>query len=535
MMITEDQTAVVDFLASPGAHGGDPVEIVETHASMVFLAGRTAWKLKRAVRYDYLDFSTADRRRAMCDAELRINRRTAPSIYHRVVPVTREAGGGLALGGNGTPVDWVIEMSRFDQNELLDRLAARQALGLSLMRPLAAAVARLHADAERRSDHGGHRGMTWVVEGNATDFRAQPAGVFDGESCRRLAADSRAAIERHGGLLDRRRDGGFVRQCHGDLHLRNIVRLDGVPTLFDGVEFNDEIACIDVMYDLAFLLMDLWRRSLPAHANTVLAGYLAETADLEALALLPLFLSCRAAVRAKTGAAAAALQGDPARQAEQWRTAREYLALGHALLHPPPPRLIAIGGLSGSGKSTLAIELAPTLGAAPGALVVRSDEVRKRLCGVGPLERLGADGYSEAVSTRVYAEVIAQATRIVGTGHSAIVDAVFADPDDRAAVERAANDAGVRFAGLWLDASPDVLVRRVEARHADVSDADAAVVRRQVAEDVGVVTWHRIDANVAVDAVLAETHRAVPSDGSAVQGTSTAAPDSRPDRKSPSA
>jgi len=313
-MITEDQTAVVEFLASPDTHGGAPVEKIETHASIVFLSGRRAWKLKRALRYDYLDFSTADRRRAMCQAELRLNQRTAPSLYHRVVAVTREASGGLALGGTGVAVDWVIEMSRFDQDELFDRLAARQRLGVELMPPLAAAIARLHAAATRRTDHGGRAGMTWVVDGNDADFARQPAGVFDVDECRQVSRDARDAIARHGSLLETRRETGFVRECHGDLHLRNIVRLDGVPTLFDCVEFNDEISCVDVMYDLAFLLMDLWRRQLPAHANAVLNGYLAETADVGALALLPLFLSCRAAVRAKTGAASATLTGDPGRR-----------------------------------------------------------------------------------------------------------------------------------------------------------------------------------------------------------------------------
>src|SRR5689334_22352400 len=368
-MLVEDQTAVVEFLSSPAAHGGDPVEKVETHASIVFLAGRRAWKLKRAVRYDYLDFSTAERRRTMCEAELRLNQRTAPHLYHRVVAVTRGADGTLALGGAGIAVDWVIEMTRFDQDELFDRLAAREQLGVELMRPLAAAIARLHAGATRRTDHGGLAGMTWVVEGNAADFARQPVGVFDADECQRVTADSRAAIEPHGSLLETRRAAGFVRECHGDLHLRNIVRLDGVPTLFDGVEFNDEISCVDVIYDLAFLLMDLWRRRLPTHANAVSNGYLAETTDLDALALLPLFLSCRAAVRAKTGAASAALQTDPERRAEHLRSAREYLTMAQALLHPPPPRLVAIGGLSGCGKSTMAFAMAPTLGAVPGAVV----------------------------------------------------------------------------------------------------------------------------------------------------------------------
>jgi uncharacterized protein len=503
-MITEDQTAVVDFLASPDAHGGEPVEKVETHASFVFLAGRRAWKLKRAVRYDYLDFSTPDRRRAMCEAELRRNQRTAPSLYRRIVAVTRDARGGLALGGTGVPVDWLLEMSRFDQNELFDRLAARQQLGIELMRPLAGAIARLHAGAAHRTDHGGRAGMTWVVEGNEADFARQPAEVFDADECRRVGADARAAIERQAGLLESRREAGFVRECHGDLHLRNIVRIDGVPTLFDGVEFNDEISCVDVMYDLAFLLMDLWRRGLPAHANAVLNAYLADTADVEALALLPLFLSCRAAVRAKTGAASAALTQDPVRGAEQLRSAREYLATAQVLLHPPPASLVAIGGLSGCGKSTLAFALAPALGAVPGAIAVRTDEVRKRLCGVGPLDRLGAEGYTRAVSERVYVAAFEQAARIVGTGHTAIIDAVFARPQDRLEIGRVAARAGVPFTGLWLDARLETLLQRVEARHGDASDADAAVVLQQAADDVGVLAWHRVDAEVSLETMLFE-------------------------------
>jgi len=534
-MITEDQTAVVELLASPDAHGGEPVEKVETHASIVFLAGRRAWKLKRAVRYDYLDFSTANRRRAMCEAELRLNQRTAPTLYRRVVPVTREAGGNLALGGTGTPIDWVLEMSRFDQDELFDRLAARERLGVELMRPLAVAIARLHAGATHRNDHGGRAGMTWVVDGNDADFARQPAGVFDADECRRLGTDARAAIDRQGSLLEARREAGFVRECHGDLHLRNIVRLDGVPMLFDGVEFNDEISCVDVMYDLAFLLMDLWRRGLPAHANAVLNGYLAETADVEALALLPLFLSCRAAVRAKTGAASAALTADRARRAEHLQSAREHLALAQTLLHPSPARLVAVGGLSGTGKSTVALALASVLGAVPGAIVVRTDEVRKRLCGAGPLDRLGPEGYTRAMSQRVYAAAFEQAARIVGTGHTAVVDAVFARPQDRLEVERVAAHAGVPFTGLWLEAPLETLVGRVQGRRGDPSDADAAVVRQQFADGVGDVAWHRVNADADPVTMTTEARSVVERAASLAQGTSTAAPESRPARRSSSA
>jgi aminoglycoside phosphotransferase family enzyme/predicted kinase len=493
-MITGDQTEILEFLSSPGTHGGADVERIETHASVVFLAGTRALKLKRAVRYDYLDFSDAPRRRASCEAEVRINRRTAPDLYRGVLAVTREPDGSLRLGGSGVPVEWVIEMARFDQDDLFDRLAARGDLDLDLMRPLATAIADFHRGAEQRTDHGGRSGMAWVIDGNAEAFTEQGAGILDAALCSALTSESHRWLDRHGALLDGRRDAGSVRRCHGDLHLRNIVLWNGKPTLFDAVEFNDEIACIDVLYDLAFLLMDLWKRRLPRHANVIWNGYLAETMDLGGVALLPLFTSCRAAVRAKTSVAASALQSDPQKRGALQQLGREYVRMALDLLRPPAPCLIAIGGLSGSGKSSLAHALAPSIGAVPGAVVLRSDEIRKRLCGQPELARLGPEGYLPEVSRRVYGTVAERSAVVVQAGHAAIADAVFAQPEDRTAIEQVALGASVPFMGVWLDAPEGVLIDRVRERGPDASDADASVVRRQLVDDTGAVTWHRIDA-----------------------------------------
>ena len=501
-MITADQTKVLAFLGSSSTHSGDAVERIETHASVVFLAGTRAWKLKRAVLYDYLDFSTIERRRAMCEAEVRINRRTASELYQGVVAVTREPDGSLALGGSGTPVDWLVEMARFDQDGLFDRLATRGTLDIGLMRPLASAIAQLHLTAEPRSDHGGRAGMAWVIDGNAAGFVEQGAGILDQALGARVTKDARNAVQRDGALLDARRDAGLVRQCHGDLHLRNIVLLDGRPTLFDAIEFNDEIACIDVLYDLAFLLMDLWRRQLPRHANAVWNAYLAETRDFEGVRLLPLFLSCRAAVRSKTSATAASLQSDPQRRDELKAMAGGYLALAQELLRPPPPCLIGIGGFSASGKSTLAHALGPRIGPVPGAVVIRSDEIRKWLCGVEPLHRLGPEGYTPDVSQRVYATVAEHADVLVRNGHAAIADAVFAHRSDRDTIERLAAAAGVPFVGLWLDTPESELIARSARRRFDASDADASVIRNQLAEGTGPIAWHRLDASSSPEDVL---------------------------------
>lgn len=491
-MVTADQAEVIAFLESSAAHGGLRVERIDTHTAVVFLAGRRALKLKRAVRYDYLDYSTPDRRRAMCDAEVEVNRRTAPAIYRGVLPVVRDVSGRLHLGGEGTIVDWVVEMTRFDQRQLLDGLADGGLLPLAAMPELGRKVAAFHQAATRRPDHGGSAGIAWVIDGNATGFR-EFGGLLDQAACTRVIATTQDHFRQQRDLLDERRGMGYVRHCHGDLHLRNIVLIDGQPTLFDAVEFNDEIACVDVLYDLSFLLMDLWHRRLPIHANRVFNAYVGEATAPEGLRLLPLFQSCRAAIRAKTSATTATLQRGGARD-RSIRLAGEYLTLAEGLLEPVPPALFALGGFSGSGKSTLALALAPGVGPAPGAVVLRSDEFRKRLFGVPTMQRLPPAAYTEAISATVYGALADTARLVLAAGHSVVVDAVFARADDRHAVEHVAEACRVPFTGLWLEAPEDALLARIRGRAADASDADEGVVRRQVAAGAGTVNWTRVDA-----------------------------------------
>jgi len=232
--------------------------------------------------------------------------------------------------------------------------------------------------------------------------------------------------------------------------------------------------------------------------------YLAETGDLDGLPLMPLFLSCRAAVRAKTSATAAGLQGEARRREELQDAARTYLAMAEALLDHPRPTLIAIGGLSGSGKSTLARGLAPSVGAVPGAVVHRSDDIRKQLCGSPLLERLGPDGYSPEVTDRVYATMAERAAQTIQGGFSTIVDAVYARASERLAIARVAADLSVRFVGLWLDAPESTLIARAEARRQDPSDANAAVIRHQLRQETGLIDWHHIDASPEAGRILEE-------------------------------
>ncbi|HEX2339507.1 MAG TPA: AAA family ATPase [Vicinamibacterales bacterium] len=500
------QDEVVAFLSEPSTYGlrGGTVERIDTHISIVFLAGPRAYKLKRAVAFPYLDYATLEKRRDACERELRLNRRTARDLYLAVIAVTREADGRLVLGGTGEPIEWLVEMRRFEQEALLDGLAERGGLSLDLSRRLAFAVAALHEHAQPRRDHGGSTGMRWVVDGNHREMTADPAGGLDRLRCDAVHRRSVAALDRRGLLLDARRVHGLVRQCHGDLHLHNVCLVGGEPTLFDAIEFNDEISCVDVIYDLAFLLMDLLHRGLPSHANAVLNGYLELRSDFGGLALLPLFLSCRAAIRAKISIAQAAVQPHANIAARLRAEAHEYLEMALALLAPaPPPRIVAIGGFSGSGKSTLAGRLAPGCGAPPGAVVLRSDVIRKRLFGVDPLARLPGSAYDAEATARVYAWMLHAAEAAAQAGHSVIVDAVFADPVHRAALERIAESIGVLFAGLWLDVDEPVAAKRLRTRVRDASDATVPVLLAQMAKSIGEMTWRRINGSVPVEDVEA--------------------------------
>ena len=505
-MIVEDQSEVAAFLADPATHGEGVVEVrrIDTHGAMVFLAGDRAYKLKRAVKFDYMDFSTVERRRQMAEAEIVLNSRTAPGIYRRALPVTRE-GDGLALAGGGEAVDWLVEMNRFDEDTLFDRMAARGELTFEHMRVLAEEIAVFHEGAERRHDLGGSEAMRGAVKINLGALETFKCGVFAAEDVDALARATEAELDDCGGLLDQRGREGFVRHLHGDLHLRNICLVDGRPTIFDAIEFNDALAVCDVWYDFAFLLMDLRHRGLADLANGVFNEYLWRTGDYQGLPLLPLFLSCRAAVRAHVGATAAETQPDGQGAADLRAEAQIYLAQARRFLTPPQPKLIAIGGFSGVGKSALARHLAHAVGGPPGAVVLRTDVLRKQLLGADPMEHLGERAYTKEMSDRVYKEMYTRAAGIVRAGHSVVLDAVFLRPEERKAAAVAGRQNGAEFSGLWLDAPVDVLEDRIAGRKDDASDATVEILRKQMETGTGLIEWGVIEASGKPDEVLNDT------------------------------
>src|SRR5579883_21471 len=490
-----EQEETAAFLSKPASYGksAGPVERVETHASLVFLSGERAFKITRAVAFSYLDYSTQDRRRRYCEAELALGRRLSPGLYRGLRAVTRERDGSLALDGAGEPIEWLVEMRRFDQSALFDHLAEAGHLTPGLMRELADEIAEFHGAADVVAHRGGSAAMAALIKDIDANLKLAGA-LLDADAIRTLGEKQMEAFRKVASLLDRRRDLGRVRRCHGDLHLRNVCLLDGKPTLFDPIEFSDDLAAIDVLYDLAFLLMDLHHRGHDGLGNRVMNRYLDRTQDDGGLAAMPLFLSLRAGIRAHVSAISATRQSRAEERAALAKEARTYLDLAIELLAPRTPRLVAIGGLSGTGKTTLAHRLAPGLGPVPGARILRSDVLRKRSFGVAPETPLPPAAYEAPVSARVYQALCDEARDTLASGYAVLLDAVFLRPEERNAIAMVAHASRVRFTGLWLEAPPEVLAQRIESRSGDASDADVAVMRRQAALDPGLVDWHRIDA-----------------------------------------
>jgi aminoglycoside phosphotransferase family enzyme/predicted kinase len=503
------QNDVISFLSSADTYPGNgPVEVIQTHGAHIFLAGKIALKIKRAVRYDYMDLSTLDLREKMIRRELALNQPVAPEIYDGVIPVTREANGQLALDGRGTPVEWVLRMRRFNASDELSTIADEGRLDDTLARDLGQCVSDYHVKTPLRTADGATL-IKDIFDELGREF-AELDDLLDARLIARFLTQGRAVLKSIAPLLHQRGNDGHIRRCHGDLHLRNLVMMGDKPVPFDALEFDEVLGTCDVLYDLAFLIMDLHHRALDRAANIVLGAYLlaAKGHEDDGLAALPLFIGVRAAIRAMVLAHTAR-----ATQAPISEEAALYLAEALTVLSGAHPALILIGGLSGSGKSTVAQELAPKIGATPGAILLRSDTERKAMQGIDPQTHLDASAYTPDARAAIYDRIIQRAQSILKTGHSVLIDATFLDPVEREKATAIAATANIAVHRFWLDAPPEILVERVTARSGDASDADADVVRSQCANAVLPIDWQIVSAAGSVTDIVSNIKVALKQTG----------------------
>lgn len=504
-------------------HPVDAFRVIETHISWVLLTGPYAYKIKKAVDLGFLDFSTLEKRRFYCEEELRLNRRLAPGIYLEVTHITGSAQ-RPALGGTGAPIEYAVKMVQFDPAAQFDHLLAKGRLTEELVGRFAAALARFHAAIARATAedaYGSAEAVHEPVEENFTQIRLPPSFTADSVPLRQLHAWCARAHERLRPVLERRKAGGFIRECHGDLHLANITLYHGEPTAFDCLEFNDRLRWIDVMSEVAFLTMDLDAHRRGDLGLRFLNDYLHHSGDYEGLALLRYYQTYRALVRAKVECIR--LRQTGAASPQSYDAALAYLRLAQDYTCTRPRALVIAHGPSGTGKTThTAGLLAPC-----GMVRLRSDVERKRMFGYAPEAHTQADVdtglYSRAAGERTYRRLAELAAVIIEAGFTALVDATFLKRAQRDQFRTLASRLRVPLMILEFGAAEALLRVRVRAREeagGDASEANIAVLERQLA------TWEplgederpasiTIDSGRAVDAaaLAAEINRRI-ADGS---------------------
>ncbi len=484
-------------------------ELIETHISWVLLTGPKAYKLKKPLRFPFLDFSSLERRREACQDELRLNRRFAPGIYESVLPVIEDRDGRLRLGGEGRVIEYLLRMRQFEQSDMLDALADLGELGAPMVDELAEVLAQAHDRAPRLAGADkAPRGRAEEVRGWVDENFETLAPLLDRDGDRRrlarLSEWTKSEQSCVAPTIDARRAAGLVRECHGDLHLGNIVRFEGRPTPFDCIEFNPALRWLDPMNDLAFLMMDLRDRGLLGLAWRLANRYLQRCGDYDGLAVLRYYGVYRALVRAKVAAlrleqtegerSEAGPSPDPDSTSEAAADATSeaaavraelagHLRLAEAIADDHRPLLLLTHGLSGSGKSHLAAGLVEPLG----DLQIRSDLERKRLHGLSPEDREGpgldSGIYSARASQQTYDRLLDCARVALEAGYPVIADATFLRRADRRRFLDLARSLDAPCRILDLQAPRELLETRIVERAAagrDASDADLAVLHRQL-------------------------------------------------------
>jgi uncharacterized protein len=462
--------------------------IIETHISYVLLTGEVAYKIKKAVNLEFLDFTTLTARRFFCDEEIRLNRALAPLIYLDVVPITGTIDAPV-LNGSGAAIEYAVRMRQFDQEGLLSRVIGRDELTGERVDALAAVVASFHTQTSRAAPEMPYGRPGDILEAARQNFTQMFSVVQDPDDRSRLEMlrtwTEREAASRTPEFVSRKQE-GYIRECHGDLHLGNIALIDGNMTLFDCIEFNAGMRWIDVMSDVAFLVMDLRDRNRPDLAGRFLSAYLEPTGDFGGLQVLPFYVAYRAVVRAKI----AALRLEQITTADDRRNFvaeyRTYLSLAVRETEPEQAAVIITHGVTGSGKTTRSEALVESLG----AVRIRSDVERKRLHGLGATARtdspLEGGVYAPEADRKTYARLAELAQRIVASGYTVVVDAAFLKRWQRDLLRDVATDRRVPFVIADCSAPATVLRERVMhriQRGNDASEARIEVLEHQLATE----------------------------------------------------
>ncbi|HEY0719911.1 MAG TPA: AAA family ATPase [Gammaproteobacteria bacterium] len=462
------------------------VEVIETHISWVLLIGEYAYKFKKALNLGFLDYTTLEQRHHFCLEELRLNRRTAPTLYLQVVAITGTSDHPV-IGGAGEAIEWAVKMQRFEQSQLASQLVQQDQLTFAHIDRLAHGVADFHwriARAEPLSHFGSVESVCQPIEENFRQIHSLGDAADSLRSLQQLRDWYNSAIPKYKPLLERRKQEGYIRECHGDLHLGNIVIIGDEPTPFDGIEFNDNLRYVDVISEIAFLLMDLDHRQCSDLGWRFLDGYLQESGDFAGLGLLRFYQVYRAMVRAKVAAIRASQEGiDDTEHQSQLAEVESYLQQALNYTHSPSPQLLLTHGFSGSGKSSVAQRLLEQWG----AVRIRSDVERKRLFGLGAAARSDskvAEGiYTADASAQTYTRLAQLSALLLDAGFNVIVDATFLRRADREPLIRLAQSCHVPWHLLDVTASVSTLRERIVTRdsgHRDASEADRAVLDHQL-------------------------------------------------------
>lgn len=486
-MLDNNQDSLIRSLRNPAAypHEADGFQLIETHISWVFLCGPYAYKIKKAINLGFLDFSTLEKRQFYCAEELRLNGRLAPELYLAVVPITGSPQ-QPRLGGSGEAIEYAVKMRRFPQEALLSHRVRRGLLTTTHIDQIILQVADFHQSIPAASPgtrYGDADQVAAPVNENLVQIRERTQNPRHIEMLDHMSAWAEQEHLARREWFRKRKELGFIRECHGDMHLGNMAIVDGRLVIFDGIEFNPDLYWIDVMSEAAFLCMDLEDDKRGDFAIRFLNGYLELTGDYEGLRVLRYYLAYRAMVRAKVAGIRVhqAAEQDP--QSSEALEFERYLQLALGYTRAQRPVLFITHGLSGSGKSTLSSPLSERLG----AIRIRSDRERQRLFGTGRTKgeasTVDQGVYSSDATHRTYARLAELATAVLESGHSVIIDATFLRRQQRDHFKQLAHRLGAPMRILFFHADADVLRQRIRGREragSDISEADVNVLEHQL-------------------------------------------------------